>query len=142
MRQKLCQELSQSTTEHNQQMLENLEGEFGNRLGSILDFAAEKIGLYENDPVLISTTFNYKKVLEELIKVLRYQLQTGEELGVNDQKDTEICKIIAETESEAPLNNAAIIDSIDQLNTSEIIALSLFGIRESTLASLWFYLDY
>lgn len=134
IRQKLCQELSQSTTEHNQQMLENLTGEFGDRLSSILDFAAEKIGLYEDDPVLISTTFNYKKVLEELIKVLRYQLKTGEALGVSDQNDMRICEKIAETESDIPLN-AAIIDNIEQLNTSEIITLSLFGIRESTLAS-------
>lgn len=135
MRKKLCQELRESTTENNKKMLESLEGKFGNRLASVLDFAAEKVALHEDNPVLISTTFNYRKVLDELIKVLRYQLQTGEDLGVSDQKDTEICKKIAETDSEAPLNNAAIIDSIDQLNTSEIVALSLFGIRESTLAS-------
>lgn len=113
-----------------------MEGEFGCRLSRVLDFAAEKVALHEDTPALISTTFNYRKVLEELIKVLRYQLKTGEALGVDDQKDVEICKKIAETESDLPLNNTAMINCIDQLHTSEMIALSLFGIRESTLASL------
>lgn len=52
----LREQLERYSVEEKQQILENLEGEFGTRLHSVLDFAAAQTSIRSEDALLISMT--------------------------------------------------------------------------------------
>lgn len=93
------------------QMLENMEGKFGQRLRGVVEFAAEKVGQNEDDPVLISTAYKYHTVMDDLIITLRNQLG----------KD------------EAVVGNGEDVRRFDELTESEIQALAMVGMQSTIL---------
>lgn len=92
-------------------MLENMEGKFGQRIRGIVEFAAEKVGQNEEDLMLISTTYKYNTLLEDLIMTLRHQ---------SGMKEVAIGK---------PEN----IRHLGELAASEIQTLSMVGIKQEML---------
>ncbi|WP_345994421.1 hypothetical protein [Sodalis praecaptivus] len=55
-------------------MLAHLEGEYGQHLRGVLDFAAEQVGQTEEDPVKVSTAYKYPTFAEDLIIALHDRL--------------------------------------------------------------------
>ncbi|OIV46838.1 hypothetical protein BK025_08705 [Sodalis sp. TME1] len=55
-------------------MLAHLEGEYGQHLRGVLDFAAEQVGQTEEDPVKISTAYKYPTFVEDIIIALHDRL--------------------------------------------------------------------
>ncbi|WP_148296984.1 hypothetical protein [Candidatus Sodalis pierantonius] len=55
-------------------MLAHLEGEYGQHLRGVLDFAAEQVGQTEEDPVKVSTAYKYPLFVEDLIIALHERL--------------------------------------------------------------------
>lgn len=56
------------------QMLTHLEGEYGQHLRGVLDFAAEQVGQTEEDPVKVSTAYKYPTFVEDVIIALHERL--------------------------------------------------------------------
>lgn len=55
-------------------MLKHLEGEYGQHLRGVLDFAAEQVGQTEEDPVKVSIAYKYPTFVEDVIIALHERL--------------------------------------------------------------------
>ncbi|NIG98706.1 MAG: hypothetical protein G5701_07295 [Serratia symbiotica] len=105
-----CDISSYSLAEKNN-MLKNMEGNFGKRIRGITDFVAEQVGKNSENMRLISTASKYSSVMEDMIFLLRNQSHT-----------------IA-SEISQPLY----INSIQDLKKLEINSLSEIGIKRNDL---------
>ena len=92
-------------------MLKNMEGDFGNRIRGITDFVAEQVGKNSENMRLISTASKYSSVMEDMIFLLRNQSN----------------KITSE------ISQPLYIKSIQDLKKSEINSLSEIGIKKNDL---------
>lgn len=96
-----------------EKMLENMEGQFGQRLRGVVELAAEEVGQNEEDPISISTTYKYSFLMEDVVLTLRNDL--GKEEFVVGNPDN--------------------IKQLSELTNSEIQALLQVGIDLSRYPS-------
>ncbi len=81
-------------------MTEHLEGEHGQHLRGVLDFAAEQVGQAEEDPLKVSTVYNYSIFIEDLIITLHERLghyDVRVEPGINIQRYSELTSLDIKT---------------------------------------------
>ncbi|MBT9430985.1 hypothetical protein JZM24_00185 [Candidatus Sodalis endolongispinus] len=95
------------------QMLEHLEGKYGQHLRGVLYFAAERVGQTVEDPVKVSTAYKYPTFLEDTITALH------ERLGHDD----------------VMVDPGAYIRGYGELTSKNIEALSSVGIGAKLLTS-------
>ncbi|AUI86146.1 hypothetical protein BS333_06960 [Vibrio azureus] len=99
-------------------MLEQLEGDYGQRLRSVLTFAAEKVPMAraaQKDELLISKSNALPRVTESLITELR------ERLGLPSEQ----------------IKDIKFIDSVTELEQPELAALKQVGFTENMLIDQW-----
>ncbi|GEM77726.1 hypothetical protein [Vibrio sagamiensis] len=99
-------------------MLEQLEGDFGQRLRSVLTFAAEKVPMAraaQKDELLISKSNALPRVTESLITELRERLRLPSE----------------------QIKDIKFIDSVTELDQPELAALKQVGFTEKMLIDQW-----
>lgn len=78
-KQLISAQLAQMPDSAKKQAYEQLDGQFGERMRGIIDFAVEKVTLSDytqDDPVMISTVVKYGTVIEGLVDSLKLNLNT------------------------------------------------------------------
>lgn len=99
------------SAEDKMKMLENMEGAFGSRLRGVVEFAAEQVGMNEDDSKRVSTAYKYSPFMEDLIITLR------EQLGMEDV-------VIKECEY---------VNKFSELSRTEIRSLSMVNLATASL---------
>ncbi|ATW34668.1 hypothetical protein BJP43_05315 [Candidatus Williamhamiltonella defendens] len=75
-------------------MLENMEGQFGQRLRGVVELAAEEVGQNEEDRILISTIYKYSFLMEDVVLALRNDLGKEEFVVGNPDNIKQLSELI------------------------------------------------
>ncbi|WP_158533954.1 hypothetical protein [Candidatus Williamhamiltonella defendens] len=77
-----------------EKMLENMEGQFGQRLRGVVELAAEEVGQNEEDRILISTIYKYSFLMEDVVVTLRNDLGKEEFVVGNPENIKQLSELI------------------------------------------------
>nr|WP_234813655.1 hypothetical protein [Candidatus Hamiltonella defensa] len=77
-----------------EKMLENMEGQFGQRLRGVVELAAEEVGQNEEDRILISTIYKYSFLMEDVVLALRNDLGKEEFVVGNPENIKQLSELI------------------------------------------------